>query len=246
MNNAAALTAVNLSKKYGDKEVLKIDGLSIKKGAITGIIGPSGAGKSTLLRLLNRLEEPSFGRILYFGQAVPKSRQEQMELQRRMTMVFQRPTLLDYSVYDNIAFGLRARGLPEADVKARVQRVLEKVGMISLRRQRAGTLSGGEAQRVAFARAVVLEPEILFADEPTANLDPVNVEQLEIMTADLNREFGTTIVIVTHNLFQARRLCGEAVFLFGGQLVEAGEAGRIFSSPENPQTKAFVEGKMIY
>jgi tungstate transport system ATP-binding protein len=163
-----------------------------------------------------------------------------------MTMVFQEPTLLDMSVYDNIAFGLRARHTDKKETSQRVSAVLKTIGMTDLSRQRAKTLSGGEAQRVAFARALVLRPEILFLDEPTANLDPANVELLESLITGLNRETGTTILMVTHNLFQAQRVAHHTAFFNQGVLVEAGETSQLFNSPQKWETQAFVQGKMIY
>lgn len=235
-----------LTKKYGSKEVLRVDFLGIRKGSITGFIGPSGAGKSTLLRILNLLEKPTEGSVYYDGQKPTVNGTYQLCLRRRMTMVFQKPALLDRSVYDNIAFGLHARRLPRKDIDTRVRSVLETVGMSAQSKQNARTLSGGEAQRVAFARALVLQPEILLLDEPTANLDPVNVELLESMIMGLHREAGTTIVVVTHNLFQAQRLATDTAFFYQGQLVEYGATEQIFQKPLREETAAFVEGKMIY
>jgi tungstate transport system ATP-binding protein len=241
-----AITISNLTKKYDKKEVLAIDAFAVDKGCITGIIGPSGAGKSTLLRILNLLEPATSGEVHYFGENFSSSSTEKLALLRRMTMVFQEPTLLDRSVYDNIAFGLRARRIDKNEIDRRVFSMLKTIGMTDLSRQRAKTLSGGEAQRVAFARALVLRPEILFLDEPTANLDPANVELLESLITGLNREKGTTILIVTHNLFQAQRIAHHTAFFNQGALVEAGETAQIFHSPQKPETRAFVEGKMIY
>lgn len=246
MSNASIITIDTLTKRFGDKQVLCIDKLVLRKGAVTGIIGPSGAGKSTLLRILNLLDVPTQGEISYFGRVVPRHLNEKLTLQRKMTMVFQRPALLDMSVYDNIAFGLRARDLSKAEVEQRVSSVLDVIGMASQAKQRAKTLSGGEAQRVAFARALVLHPEILFLDEPTANLDPSNVELLEGLIAALNRKCGTSVLIVTHNLFQAQRLAQDVIFLNQGRLIEVGETQQIFHAPHYNETRAFVEGKMIY
>jgi tungstate transport system ATP-binding protein len=246
MSNTEVINAVNLTKQYGKKEVLRVEQLSVHKGCITGIIGPSGAGKSTLLRVLNRLEPSTQGEVRYFGEKASLSKMEKLALQRRMTMVFQKPALLDMSVYDNIAFGLRARRMEKREIGLRVQSVLETIGMADLSHQKAKTLSGGEAQRVAFARALVLRPEILFLDEPTANLDPANVELLESLITTLNQEVGTTVLIVTHNLFQAQRLAHHVAFLYQGALIEAGEGSQIFQAPQKEETRAFVEGKMIY
>ena len=246
MNNTHIISISGLTKEYNKKAVLHVDDLKVRKGSITAIIGPSGAGKSTLLRILNLLEPPTRGDVLYFGSSTPSAQAERLALQRRMTMVFQKPALLDMSVYDNVAFGLRAYGFPRQETEKRVKSALAKVGMVSLGGQRAKTLSGGEAQRVAFARALVLEPEILLLDEPTGNLDPQNVELLEGMITSLNRECGTTVLIVTHNLFQARRLSTDIIFLYQGHTVEAGEASRVFNEPSREETRAFIEGRMIY
>jgi tungstate transport system ATP-binding protein len=237
---------VNIIKRYGSKEVLHVDNLAIRKGLVTALIGPSGAGKSTLLRILNLLESPTGGDVLYDGRKAPAGETEKLALRRKMTMVFQKPALLDMSVYDNISFGLRARGISHKEIEWRVHAELETIGMAPHSRQNAKTLSGGEAQRVAFARAVVLRPKILFLDEPTANLDPVNVELLESMILRLNREEGTTVLVVTHNLFQAQRLAHDTAFLYQGQLIESGPTARVFHEPCREETRAFVEGKMIY
>lgn len=245
-NNQPVVELKDLSKRYGDKEVLSVDYMEIAKGCITCIIGPSGAGKSTLLRLMNLLEEPTDGEIAVFGRKLTVDYAARLALQQRMVMVFQKPVLLDVSVYDNIAYGLHARKFPKREIEFRVKDMLEKIGMSGQARQRAKTLSGGEAQRVAFARASVLRPELLLLDEATANLDPANVQLLEGMTRTLQQEYGTTVVMVTHNLFQARRLADEAVFLYQGRLIETGLAERFFAEPEMEETKAFIEGKMIY
>lgn len=247
MNNSQIIKVSGLSKTYGKKEVLSVGHLEVRRGSIMGIVGPSGAGKTTLLRILNLLEAPTRGEITYFGSmALPSLPSEKLALQRRMKMVFQKPVLLDMTVYDNVAFGLRACGVSKRETRNRVESILAKIGMDSLGRQRAKTLSGGEAQRVVFGRALVMEPELLLLDEPTANLDPQNVELLEKMITDLNGECGTTVLIVTHNLFQARRLSKEIAFLYQGSLVETGETGLIFQNPTREETRAFIEGRMVY
>lgn len=246
MTNSSIIKVSNLSKLYGSKEVLRVAEAVVRRGYITGIIGPSGAGKSTLLRILNLLEPPSRGDIFYYDRIVPTAKAEVMALRRKMTMVFQKSFLLEMSVYDNLAYGLRARKLPAEEIKKRVETILETIGLATQRKQRANTLSGGEAQRLAFARAVVLRPEILFLDEPTANLDPANVELLERLLVQLNQDCGTTVLFVTHNLFQAQRLTHDTIFFCQGELVEAGATEQIFTAPHCEQTDAFVRGKMIY
>lgn len=246
MTESSIIKVSNLSKQYGSKEVLRVTEATVNRGYITGIIGPSGAGKSTLLRILNMLEPPSRGEVFYYGRKVPAAKADVLALRRKMTMVFQKSVLLEMSVYDNLAFGLRARKLPGVEIEKRVNTILEIIGLSAQSKQRAKTLSGGEAQRLAFARAVVLQPEILFLDEPTANLDPANVELLERLVVQLNKDCGTTVLVVTHNLFQAQRLAHETIFFYQGELVEAGVTEQIFTAPRYEQTDAFVRGRMIY
>jgi tungstate transport system ATP-binding protein len=152
--------------------------------------------------------------------------------------------LLNRSVAENVAFGLKMRGLhPTAEP---VRAALEKVGLSSLAKQNARTLSGGEAQRVALARALVIEPQVLLLDEPTANLDPRNAALIENTVRDINQEKGTTLVLVTHNIFQARRLATRLGFLYEGRLVEVCDSEAFFEHPEDPRTAAFVRGDMVY
>lgn len=240
------IRVANLTKSFSGREVLHLPDWGVPKGSITGIIGPSGAGKSTLLRILSGLEKPTTGEIQYFDRRLPANAEERAAIRRRMTMVFQKPVLFDATVYENIAFGLRARKMPKDQIAVKVAPILEKIGMAGQRQQRAKTLSGGEAQRVALARALVLEPDILYLDEPTANLDPANIELLEKLVLDMNRTHGTSVIIITHNLFQTQRIADDVLFLCEGQLVEAGETKRIFSAPKAERTRAFVGGQMIY
>lgn len=240
------LEVKNLSKVY-EKEVLHIDQLSIRKGRIYGIIGPSGAGKSTLLRLVNMLEPPTGGEVYFQGRSISINVNGRADVARRgMTLVFQKPLLFGTSVEENVAFGLKARRFAREEIRERVDILLGKVGLREFARRHAATLSGGEAQRVALARAVAFEPALLLLDEPTANLDPSNVELIERLIMDLNRETAMTIIMVTHNIFQARRIAQEVIFMHEGRIIEAGETEKVFTSPEDSRTRAFVEGRMVY
>ncbi|NLG72018.1 MAG: phosphate ABC transporter ATP-binding protein [Chloroflexi bacterium] len=234
----------NLTKAYNGRTVLEIEHLQVGKGEILALVGPSGSGKSTLLRLLNFLEPPSGGFLSFQGKEILSGPGAPLELRRRVTMVFQRPMLLDRSVEENVAFGLQLRG--RRNNRDLVQAALKDVGLESLARQRARTLSGGEAQRVALARAIVLKPDVLLLDEPTANLDPYNVSLIENIVRRLHEEQGTTIVLVTHNVFQARRLAQRVAFLLEGRVVEIAPVTTFFESPQDARTAAFVRGDMVY
>jgi len=233
-----------LTKSYGSRCVLDVPALEVRRGEILGLVGASGAGKSTLLRLLNFLEPPSSGRLAFGGQWLPRPEAAPLAIRRRVVMVFQRPVLLSGSVYANVAYGLHVRG--RRDARARVEAVLAQVGMTHLQRAAVRTLSGGELQRVALARALVVEPEVLLLDEPTANLDPAHVALIEAVIRRANEASGTTVVIVTHNVFQARRLTQRAGLLVDGHLVEVAPTRDFFERPRDAKTRAFVCGEMVY
>jgi len=233
-----------VAKEYNGRRVLHVERLDVRRGEIFALVGPSGAGKSTLLRLLNFLEPPTHGSIRFLGAEFSSGRPVSLGLRRRVTTVFQRPILLNRSVWANAAYGLRLRG--QRDSARQVGLALERVGLSDLARQQARTLSGGEAQRVALARAMVLEPDVLLLDEPTANLDPYNVGLIEDIVRTLNRERGTSIVLVTHNVFQARRLAQRVALLLEGHIVEIAGVEAFFQSPGDPRTAAFVRGEMVY
>jgi tungstate transport system ATP-binding protein len=233
-----------LSKAYGERTVLNIDSLEIDQGEVFALVGPSGSGKSTLLRLMNFLEEPTKGSLEFQGTVYRPGMEMPLELKRRVTMVFQRPMLLDRSVWDNVTYGLRLRG--QHNAHQQVKEALEEVGLAHLTKQRARTLSGGEAQRVSLARAIVLQPDVLLLDEPTANLDPYNVGLIENIVRRINELHLTTLVLVTHNVFQAKRLASRVAFLLEGKLIEVAEAERFFTTPADPRTSAFIRGDMVY
>jgi tungstate transport system ATP-binding protein len=234
----------NVSKTYNERRVLTVDHLRIRRGEIFALVGPSGAGKSTFLRLLNFLESPTTGRIRFLDVEFTARGQVPLRLRRRVTTVFQRPILLNRSVQANVGYGLKLRS--EEDVNEKVREALEEVGLEGLTRQRARTLSGGEAQRVALARAIVLEPDVLLLDEPTANLDPYNVGLIEEIVQKRNQEQGTTLVLVTHNVFQAKRLADRVALMLEGDIVEVADVDTFFEEPDDPRTAAFVRGDMIY
>lgn len=232
-----------VTQQYQQRTVLQIAHLTITAGETLALVGPSGAGKSTLLRLLNFLEPPSSGELTFQGAPFSAQQPMSLALRRTVTTVFQRPLLLQRSVRANVEFGLQLRNRQEQEA---VDAALAAVGLHQLAQQPAQTLSGGEAQRVALARAMVIRPTVLLLDEPTANLDPYNVKLIETTVQRLNREHGCTVVLVTHNLFQARRLAQRTALLLDGQLVEVQPVPEFFEAPTDPRTAAFVRGEMVY
>ncbi len=233
-----------VAKIYNTRTVLEVENLYINQGEILAIVGPSGAGKSTLLRLLNFLEPPTEGKITFHDQVFSAGTEMPLDLRRKVTMVFQRPMLLSRSIHANVNYGLELRGI--RNTQQRVQAALEEVGLAHLAHQKARTLSGGEAQRVALARAIVLQPEVLLLDEPTANLDPYNVGLIEKIVLHLNQTHQTTLVLVTHNVFQAKRLAQRVIFLLDGKVIEVSPTDAFFNQPQDPRTAAFVRGDMVY
>ena len=235
---------LNVCKDYGTRRVLDIDVLNIREGETLAVVGPSGSGKSTLLRLLNFLEAPTNGELIFHGVKFSSGREMPLDLRRRVTTVFQRPIVLDGNVRSNVTYGLRLRGL--SDSQELVYAVLEEVGLENLANMNARTLSGGEIQRVALARSMILKPDVLLLDEPTANLDPYNVGLIERIITGLRRELQTTIVMVTHNVFQAQRLADRVIFILEGKIIEVAEVDRFFHSPSDARTAAFIHGEMVY
>jgi tungstate transport system ATP-binding protein len=244
MSNQTIYRLDHLTKEYSKRRVLDIETLEVQRGEILALVGPSGSGKSTLLRLMNFLEAPTSGAIEFDGLRFEDSNEVPLETRRRVTTVFQRPILLDRNVWDNVTYGLTLRGL--RDDRHQIQATLEEVGLGQLSHQRARTLSGGEAQRVALARAMVIRPDVLLLDEPTANLDPFNVGLIENIACRLNQQYAITLVLVTHNVFQARRLANRVAFLMDGKIIETGDVEPFFNTPADPRTAAFVRGDMVY
>ena len=198
-------------------------------GQVNVILGPNGAGKSTLLRLLGLLDRPGSGEIIYDGRRLSvMSHGERTAMRRRCGFVFQAPLLLSASVEANLRFGARLRSLA-VDNEA-VFRVLATTGLAGKERQEARLLSGGEKQRLQLARVLLLDPDFYLLDEPTANLDPLSVKNIEAAIARLARE-GRTVILATHNLTQARLLAGRIVFLQAGRLVQSGSADEVLSRP---------------
>jgi tungstate transport system ATP-binding protein len=229
-----------LTKKFGHTETLHEIDLEIRKGEIFTFIGPSGSGKTTLIRLIDLLDSPTSGRIFFDGQDTATSETGRLTIRRRMGMVFQKPAVLNTTVENNVAFGLRFRGVPEKDTYERVDEALDLVGLADFAGRRAVTLSGGEMQRVAIARAMVTGPEVLLLDEPTANLDPVSSELIENLILRIRKKFATTIIMSTHDMIQGQRLADRIGVIMTGRLAQVGSGNEIFYQPKGRDIARFV------
>jgi ABC-type methionine transport system ATPase subunit len=226
----AFLEIRELSKSYGKAKILSDINLSIDKGTILALIGPTGSGKTTLLRIIDLLEEPTTGQLIFDGiDITEKSEKEKRRIRRKMAMVFQKPAMFRSNVLDSVQYGLKIRGLK---IKDKGMNALKTVGLSSYELRDANTLSGGEMQRLALARAIVVEPELLLLDEPMANLDPKSVAIIEELILAWTGQ-GTTIVMATHNMAQCRKLADGVAVLVQGKIVETGRPEGIFYSPKN-------------
>lgn len=234
----------HVQKQYGNTLAVDIDDFQVQSGETLCLLGPTGAGKSTLLRLLATVEPPTTGEIHFRGKPGYAGTLPNAD-RRRITMVFQRPTLLTGTVRSNVEYGLRLRDGQGSSV-SKVDNILEGLGLGKLAAQSAHTLSGGQTQLVALARALVLEPDVLLLDEPTANLDPAHVALVERVIQEDFQQRKTTIIWATHNLFQARRVAQRVALFLNGRLIEAAPTDGFFDSPSDHRTRDFVEGKMIY
>jgi tungstate transport system ATP-binding protein len=219
----------------GDATLLDHVDLTIPAGQRTFILGPNGSGKSTLLRVLHGLQRPTAGQVLWGGTATHPPGQ---------AMVFQRPVMLRRSAAANLRYALALSGVRGAEAERRIDEALGEVGLRHLRGRAARALSGGEQQRVALARAWSLAPEVLFLDEPTASLDPTATRAVEDIVRDIHAR-GTTIVMTTHNLAQAKRLADSIVFLHGGRVTEHTPVDEFFRAPRSPEAQTLLEGERL-
>ncbi len=242
----------NLNFYYsGNNHVLKNINLQIYKNKITALIGPSGCGKTTLLRCLNRIHDlyPGNryeGEIIFEGRNILSKDIDLIELRSKIGMVFQKPTPFPMSIFDNVAYGLKLKGIKKKDeLRERVEKALRESALWDEVKdklnQSALGLSGGQQQRLCIARAIAVEPQVLLFDEPTSALDPISTAKIEDLIVQLKEKI--TIVIVTHNMQQAARISDYTAFMYLGELIEFGPTEKIFTNPEKKLTEDYVTGR---
>lgn len=232
------LTLRGLTLDIGGRRLIDGVDLDLESASRTVVMGPNGAGKSLLLRLIHGLLTPTSGSVNW-ALELPSG-----ETRRRQAMVFQRPVLLRRSVAANIDYALAVHGVPRAERRERTRTALTTASLEHLADRAARVLSGGEQQRLAVARALSIRPEVLFLDEPTANLDPASTLAIEELI-DVAHHAGTKIIFITHDLGQAKRLADDVVFVHAGQVCEHSPAALFFSEPRSEAAQAYLEGRLL-
>jgi len=249
-----AIETEGLSLWYGDFQALRSVASRIKRNAITALIGPSGCGKTTLLRCFNRMNERfkgvrTEGTVSVLGSNIYDPEVSVVELRKKVGMVFQRPNPLPISIYDNVAFGLRIhshrRDLYDDETDASVKKALDEVFLLeSVKDQmnkKATSLQLEQQQKLCIARLLPVKPDVLLMDEPCSALDAEGTEAVEELLGDLRKRY--TIVIVTHNMAQARRISDECIFMLNGEMVEHSETSTLFLNPKDKRTEEYIEGR---
>lgn len=227
--------AEELLKIY-DKEVLNIKELVFKSGLITAIVGPNGSGKSTLLNIIAATLKKDGGRVYYDGSlTVPL---------QKMTIVFQKPFLIDASVYMNIAYPLKIRKISKEEIKSKVKKIARDLNIEDLLNKNAHHLSGGEKAKVSLARALIFQPELLLLDEPCASLDPYIITEIEKILFKINKEEKTTIILITHDLGEAKRIADEILLLNKGKVVALKKRDDFFNS-DDETVRRFINGELL-
>jgi tungstate transport system ATP-binding protein len=230
------LTLENLCFAANGRDIIQSISCEIDAGTRTVILGPNGAGKSVLMRLCHGLLKPTTGRVVWKHDGLTRRA-------RGQAMVFQRPVMLRRSAIANVIYALKLSGMVSAECRLRANDVLEAVGLANVADRPARVLSGGEQQRLALARAWALGPEVLFLDEPTANLDPNATRDIESIISAIHAS-GTKIIMTTHSLGQARRLGDEILFLSDGRLVERASVDAFFKQPQSSEATSFLRGEL--
>ena len=234
---SAFLKLDNIQKNYNNLKVLDRVSFSVQGGNTLVLLGANGAGKTTLMRIIAGLEKPDGGKVVFNDKSMTEE-----EMRQTSTLVFQKTVMFSRSVYDNLAFGLRIRKIPELDIKRRIEEALQTVGLTGFEKRKAKKTSGGEQQRISLARAMLLDPKILLLDEPTANLDP-NSSRIIERTIDSRKNAEEIIIMATHNLGQAKRLADQIAYMHEGRIIEAGPTQELFDNPKSEMTRRFLHGR---
>ena len=247
----AIITVKDVHLKYGDYEALHGINLNFKEKELTALIGPSGCGKSTFLRCLNRMNDDIeniniTGEIMFEGQDIYSSKMDLVELRKNVGMVFQQPTPFPFSVYDNVAYGLKIAGVKDKElIDQRVEESLKQAAIWKETKdnlnRNAQAFSGGQQQRICIARALAIRPKVVLLDEPTSALDPISSSEIEETLMDLKHQY--TFIMVTHNLQQAGRISDQTAFLMNGDLIEAGKTEEMFIAPKKQITSDYLNGR---
>lgn len=235
-----------IEKNYSSGFQLNIENLEIKEGEITCLIGPSGGGKSTLLKILAGLDPDCKMDVELFGEKKFLSKEYRIEDRRTISLVSQKAAILRRSVKENIRYPLDLAGVSKELGDERSKKIANETGLVDKLGRNASKLSGGEAQRMSLARALVTDPKLLILDEPTANLDPKNVAILEELILKASKEMKITVLLVTHNMFQAKRLADNLALLINGKVEAFGTNAEFFSEEADEKIRRFVSGEMIY
>lgn len=245
------MTAKDVKLSYGNYKALHGISLNFHANELTALIGPSGCGKSTFLRCLNRMNDKIedikiTGQILFQGQNIYDPHMDLVELRKEVGMVFQQPTLFPFSVYENVAYGLKIAGVKDKELID--QRVVESLKQAAIWKEtkdnlkrNAQAFSGGQQQRICIARALAVRPKVVLLDEPTSALDPISSSEIEETLMELKQQF--TFIMVTHNLQQAGRISDQTAFLMNGNLIEAGKTEEMFIAPKKQITSDYLNGR---
>ncbi len=236
----------NISQAKNGHQILSDVNLSVSRGAFFVLMGPTGCGKTSLLRIAGLLDKPSSGRVMCFDRLIPLRGKERLQARRRMVTLLQRPVLFRGSVFSNVEWGLRIRGIPLNEINTKVLRVLELVDLEGYGDRDSGTLSGGELQRVALARALVIEPSVLILDEPTTSLDPNLRFDLLRRLRDLHSKTGITFIMATHDFTDALSIGTTGAVMRNGRIEQTGTIDEIFYSPKTPFMASFVGMRNVF